>query len=176
MRESGRGPVAMSLSFYNVALKEDQRSLQCGRGGPMQANIQTDLLAPAFQLLEERPKDEPGSDPALNELARQVNDFFSVRAAKLLGTKRRALLKAGIQDAGRLEVTVLLTAEGLQLAYDFALPRKEIAPAPRKPLLRRLLGPLMPYPKQDVPGPGIGEVGVLSPVDVGVRPAKARRK
>lgn len=167
----------MSLSFYNVALLpgQDQKSLQCGRGGPMQANIQTDLVAPEFQLLVTRPRGEPGSDPALNELAADVNRFFSAKASRLLESKRRSLLAAGFEDAGRLEVTVLLTGEGLQLAYDVALPRKQVAPAPRKPLLRRLLGPLWPYPTREVPGPPRGEVGTFARTPV-ERPGQTPRK
>jgi hypothetical protein len=59
--------------------------------------------------------------------------------------KRNQLTAVGHGDvAARTEITVLLTDRGLQLGWSRALARKEIAPAPKKQLLRRVLGPLYP--------------------------------
>ena len=147
----------MSLSFYKNGVLGVYKVNFCGNGGPMQVNVQQSLN-PTIRLLEPRPEGEPGHDPALNALVEKVNRMFEQEATKLLLAKRRKLAADDDADvkewANRLEVTVLITDTGLQLAYDFALPKKQIAPAPKKPLIRRILGPLWPYPTWEMPAKG----------------------
>lgn len=111
----------------------------CGNGNMYQVNIQQ-TLNPTIQLLSKTPEGEPGHDDDLNALVEAVNTFFAVKASTLLKKKRKDLEQEGHPKADRLEVTILLTDQGLQLAYDIALERKEVAPVPRKSLRRRLFG------------------------------------
>lgn len=114
----------------------------CGTGGKYQVQIQSSLNT-TIRLLNETPDPEVAPDAELAQLAKDVNNFFEGKAKTLLQKRRNALLAAGHADAAaRAEVTCFLTDHGLQLGYSFAMEHKEVAPTPRKSLLRRILGPL----------------------------------
>lgn len=114
----------------------------CGNKDGYQVQIQ-DSLNTSIRLLSETPDPDVAPEPRLVALAREVNDFFESRAKALLNQKRAELRSSGKPgSAERAEVTVFLTDRGLQLGFSYALERKEMAPTPRKSLLRRLLGPL----------------------------------
>lgn len=139
------------LTFRSMSLDEKTKMVNCGGKDAYQVQVQSALSAEAtLQLLQEEPDPHSAPDEALAELAVQVNEFFESRAKVLLARKRASLqarVKAGELEAhvpGRVEVTVLLSEKGLHLAYSYAMARKEVAPIPRKSLLRRMLGPLYP--------------------------------
>lgn len=114
----------------------------CGSRNDYQVQIQ-DALNSEIQLLVAEPDPAVAPDKEMAQLARDVNELFQRRAKELLAAKRAQLRAAGNAEAAeRTEVTVFLTGRGLQAGYSYALPRKEVAPVPRKSLLRRVLGPL----------------------------------
>ena len=124
-----RPPTAATIALRGT-------DIDCGEGDAYQVNIQKSLdvavesSESSIQLLEETPEGDPGHDAKLNRLVKEVNRFFETKAKALLLAKREALEDTAA--ALRLEVTVLLTDRGLQLAYSHALPVKVSAPPPRR--------------------------------------------
>lgn len=130
--------------MFRSALVNADGHFDCGNGGAYQVQVQQALNSRMVLLRPSTPEDA-GHDAGLSALAEEMNDYFQARAMAQLLLKRKELtLKGRKAAADRLEVTVVLTEKGLQLAYSQALPRKECAPMPRKSLTRRLLGPLYP--------------------------------
>lgn len=113
----------------------------CGEYEGYQIQIQ-DSVNTNIKLLQETADPASAPQAELADLARQVNHFFEGKAKALLSAKRAA--NANVTNAERVEITVLLTDRGLQLAYAHGLENKEVAPTPHKTLPRRLLGPLYP--------------------------------
>lgn len=113
----------------------------CGEREGMQIQIQ-DSTNTNIRLLHDKVDPATAPQKELADLATKVNDLFEKEAKKLLAAKRAA--NPDPAKAERVEITVLLTDNGLQLAYAHGLERKEVAPTPSKPLARRLLGPLYP--------------------------------
>ena len=114
----------------------------CGRANDYQVQIQ-DAVNSNIRLLCETPDPAVAPEPELADLARQVNQFFEAKAQALLRRTRAQLTSDGAAGAAaRSEVTVFMTPRGLQLGFSYALEHKEVAPVPRKGLLRRVLGPL----------------------------------
>lgn len=102
-------------------------------------------LATTITLLHDEADPDLAPDAELIDLAKKVNQFFEPKAKLALQQKRAQLTALGHADiAARTEITVLLTENGLQLGWAKARESKEIAPAPSKPFLRRILGPLYP--------------------------------
>lgn len=97
----------------------------CGYGTHYQVAIQK-TTNPRFELLVTSPKGQPNHWPELEDLAKKVNKQFQKDAEKLLARKRD---QTGIKE---LEITVVLSPDGLQLCYARAAPRKKRAPVPRK--------------------------------------------
>lgn len=118
--------------------------VKCGERTGYQVQTMETLASPVL-LLNAEVDEELSPDPDLAVLAQQVNAFFKPKAQAALDKKRAQLTASGDAEvAARTELTCLLTDRGLQLGWSLALPRKEIAPAPKKSLLRRVLGPLYP--------------------------------
>lgn len=112
----------------------------CGEGGNYQVQVQ-DSLNSSFELLAETPADEPGHDKRLSLIVRKVNADFNALAKAALLDRRRQMRKEGLAaEAERLEVTILITDRGLQLAFVHALESKLVAATPAKGLARRLFG------------------------------------
>jgi hypothetical protein len=120
-----------------------QDLVMCGAKDGYQLQIQSSLNT-TIRLLNETTDPKVAPDPQLAQLAKDVNNFFEPKAKVLLQQKRAQLMAAGhAEAAARAEVTVHLTDNGLQLGYSYAMEHKEVAPTPRKSLLRRILGPLV---------------------------------
>jgi hypothetical protein len=118
----------------------------CGErtGYQIQSMASLDLNT-QYALLTDEADPEESPDPALATLAAQINAHFAPKAKIALQNKRASLVAAGHADAAaRTEITVLLTSRGLQLGWSVARDWKQLAPAPTKSLVRRLLGPLFP--------------------------------
>lgn len=134
--------MTMNYSFRASSLRGSDAMVMCGRSDAYQLQIQ-DALNSNIKLLSDTPDPAVAPEPELADLAKQVNQFFEAKARALLRKKRQELTSAGNPDAAaRSEVTVFLTDRGLQLGFSYAMEHKEVAPTPRKSLLRRVLGPL----------------------------------
>lgn len=119
----------------------------CGEGDPYQVNLQQSPI----KLLAVPRDGDPGYDPRMAVIAKQVNTLFGALAADLLDKKKKELgkKKAGLDKKEldvleRLEVTVLLDKRGLLPTFSFALPVKERAPRPRRSFSRKLFGWTIP--------------------------------
>src|ERR671922_976273 len=89
----------------------------CGDGGEIQPQIQSSLNT-EITLLKETPEGEPGHDEHLSDIVTKINNQFETLALDALKKRRKALIDDGHEDyAERLEVTVLFTDRGLQLAF-----------------------------------------------------------
>ena len=150
----------MKIDTRDLEYDLKQAMLMCGGEDAYQGQIQSSYNT-SIRLLKETPDPKASPDPALADLAKQVNDFLEPKAKLLLKKKRQDLEAAGkLDEAQHAEFTVLATKHGLQLAYSYAMEEKEVAPIPRKPFLRRALGPLYPgrkfwtMPQTDADGPG----------------------
>jgi hypothetical protein len=133
--------VTATYSFRTEGMRGSGSLVMCGRDNSYQVQIQ-DALNSSIRLLAESADPRIAPDADLAALAREVNEFFEPKAKALLHKKRRELRDAGHPEAAaRCEFTAFLTASGVQLGYSYAMERKEIAPVPRKSLLRQALGP-----------------------------------
>lgn len=126
----------------------------CGEGGNYQVQVQ-DKLNSDFTLLAETPADEPGHDKRLSAIVEKVNKEFHALAKAALYERRKQMRKEGqAAEAERLEVTVLITDRGLQLAFVHALESKLVAKTPVKSLSRKVFGWALPKKRWSMP---IGE-------------------
>lgn len=146
------GPVAQAnvspfLPFNTYRQKDADNvtgTVDCGSEVGYQVQNMSSFKT-SIKLLNDVADPKAAPDPDLVALAKVVNKHFEPLAKAALKKKRDALVAAKMPDvAARTEITVLLTDHGLQLGWSRAIDRKEIAPAPKKPFLRRILGPLYP--------------------------------
>jgi hypothetical protein len=154
---------ALPVNTYREDLADSTRNMvNCGEAAGYQVQGMDSLeLDSTYTLFNRDPDLAISPDRELATLAREMNQYYAPKARAALKAKREQLVAAGHAEvAARTEITVMLTDHGLQLGFDYALPRKELAPAPRKPLLRRILGPLYPgrkywvMPETAEDGPG----------------------
>lgn len=121
-------------TFYKEEDGELGLTVMCGKGRKYQVNLA------ALELLAMPSDGDAGYDASLVELTQRVNEAFTTLGRKALAAKRKAMQRAGLAGADRLELTVLLTERGIRPAFSIALPRKERAPVPHKSTARQLFG------------------------------------